>query len=409
MKTDGPNACCTPIGIIADISVNERAVWSVDAITTSITWNPVRIRATGRNTALPRASDLTTSERSRVSRISSSRRDEARSLRARRARPRCRPRAVPGGARAAAPSARSPRAPIPSPRTTPPGSPGVSSGGKSCPSAKRTVTRRGSESRIFDTDSTAARRPSRMTATRSHVLSTSDSTCDDRNTVVRPSRFSSAIVSANASIISGSRPAVGSSRMATLGRVISAWTMPSFRLVPCDRSRIFLFRSDGPSVEPAQQAIDRPGFRPLGAERAQIPEVVRAGQFGVDGHLAGKVADQAPGLEALPVAVEAADGGRPAGGTDEVEQQPDGGGLARAVRPEEPHHLAVRARRASGRRAPEGGRSPSSGRRRGWQEPWQGTIVPRKPSLWISKARLKPRPTVVPVGRPFRVARRRFR
>ena len=49
----------------------------------------------------------------------------------------------------------------------------------------------------------------------SQVFSTSDRTCDERNTVVSPARFSSSSVSMNASIMSGSRPAVGSSSTRT--------------------------------------------------------------------------------------------------------------------------------------------------------------------------------------------------
>jgi hypothetical protein len=79
------------------------------------------------------------------------------------------------------------------------------------------------------------------------------------------------------------------------------------------------------------------------AQAAEVGDVVHqlpAGQVLIQGQLAGQVADAAADLQAVGAAVHPQDLGPPAGGPDQVEQQPDGGRLAGAVGAEEPEHLA---------------------------------------------------------------------
>ena len=243
ISAPGPNDRCTGRGMSAVSRLNERVVWKVVATSTSRTWKPARMPATAANIRAPRTIDRRTSGARRRAVIVGPSRGGARSLPVTPASRRYRQPAVRGVGRAAAigPTTSSSQraAPLDTTRT-----PTMSGSALPSPRAKRTVTRRGSPSRIAIV-CTAASRPSLMTATRSQVRSTSDRTCDDRKTVVRPSRFNSATVSANASIINGSSPLVGSSRMATFGRAIRAERMPNFRFVPWDRSRSRRARSAG--------------------------------------------------------------------------------------------------------------------------------------------------------------------
>ena len=63
---------------------------------------------------------------------------------------------------------------------------------------------------------------------------------------------------------------------------------------------------------------------------------------------------------AVAVRVESEDGGPTRGGVEQVEQQPDGRRLARAVRPDEPEHLAGQRPRDPRPRCRAGGRIVSS-------------------------------------------------
>jgi hypothetical protein len=80
---------------------------------------------------------------------------------------------------------------------------------------------------------------------------------------------------------------------------------------------------DGPVLKPGEE-LDR--FQP--------------GQVEVEAQFSGQIADARPGFQALPPAILAEDVRLAAGRPEQVEQQPDGGRLARAVETEEPENFA---------------------------------------------------------------------
>ena len=81
-----------------------------------------------------------------------------------------------------------------------------------------------------------------MIPTRSQTRSTSESTCEEKNTV-RPSAFVSSTTSKNSSCTSGSRPPVGSSRIRSGGLWNMACMSPIFCLFPRESRRIGRRRS----------------------------------------------------------------------------------------------------------------------------------------------------------------------
>src|SRR5262249_20046987 len=81
--------------------------------------------------------------------------------------------------------------------------------------------------------------------------------------------------------------------------------------------------------------VHRPAAQPV-EEADQLP----AGHVLVEAQLAGEVGDQLAGGAAVGPAVVPADGGAPAGGAQEAQQQAQGGGLAGPVGPEQADDLA---------------------------------------------------------------------
>ena len=74
---------------------------------------------------------------------------------------------------------------------------------------------------------------------------------------------------------------------------------------------------------------------------AEETEHLPAGQVLVQAILAGQVADAAPHPQAVGTAVQTQHPGVAAAGAQQIQQQPDRGGLARPVGPEKPEDLAL--------------------------------------------------------------------
>ena len=73
----------------------------------------------------------------------------------------------------------------------------------------------------------------------------------------------------------------------------------------------------------------------LPVEAGEEIERFKPGQVEVKPQFSGQVADSRPGVEALGPAVVAEDERFAAGGPEQIEQETDGRGLARAIQPEE--------------------------------------------------------------------------
>ena len=175
-----------------------------------------------------------------------------------------------------------------------------------------------------------------MIATRSQLFSTSDRMWLDRNTVA-PSPTASRRVSKNVCWTSGSRPDVGSSRISSSGRCWRAMITPTFCLLPLLYSRKRrLGSSSKRSISDAWYAGSTPPRRLAKYSRVCLP-----GQPVVEGELARDVADPPVDGDRVGVRLDAEDHRPAAGRPDQVEQGPDRGRLAGAVRPEEPEHLAL--------------------------------------------------------------------
>ena len=192
-------------------------------------------------------------------------------------------------------------------------------------------------SRRCSSESTTTSRPRRRIATRCATRSTSESVCEERNTV-RPCAATSSSSAWKLCWTSGSRPAIGSSRISSSGSCMNAWIRPSFWRLPVDSS--WIGRSScgveafGERV--AHRAVD------TAAELGQVVQHRRAAQRRVEGEVAGQEADPPPDLQAVRPAVETEQRRRPGGRLDQVEQQPHRRRLARAVRAEETEDLAAR-------------------------------------------------------------------
>ena len=92
-------------------------------------------------------------------------------------------------------------------------------------------------------------------------------------------------------------------------------------------------------IESVGERVD-PGDRYAAAELAEVGEQLAAGLVAVDDEVAGEVADAGAGRHR--VAGAATKNGQLSGGrTDEVEHEPDRGGLAGTVGAEKPEHLAA--------------------------------------------------------------------
>jgi hypothetical protein len=83
------------------------------------------------------------------------------------------------------------------------------------------------------------------------------------------------------------------------------------------------------------------GTSDAAAEVGEIGQQLPAGLAAVDDELAGEVPDPTAQGDAVAPGVDPQDGDAPAGGSDQVQQQPDGGGLAGTVGAQEPIHLAA--------------------------------------------------------------------
>ena len=99
-------------------------------------------------------------------------------------------------------------------------------------------------------------------------------------------------------------------------------------------------------VRPARSrsAISARAAAPLGGREPVQPrdqlQRLDAAQVRIQERLVGQVADVALERDRVGVAVAAQDGGAPRARAQQAHQQADGRRLARAVRPQEPHHLA---------------------------------------------------------------------
>ena len=224
------------------------------------------------------------------------------------------------------------------PRTSPRGHPrrSCSSSDRGAVPANSTSSRWTATLRRPSSESTTTSRPRRRIATRSATCSTSDSVCDERSTV-RPSPATSRRSAWKLRWTSGSRPAIGSSRISSSGSCMKAWISPSFWRLPVESSRIL--RPSSASKRAARRVTDA-----LVDAATKIGEVVEhrgAGQPGVEGEIAGQEPDPAPDREAVRAAVQPEQRGRPRGGLDQVEQQPHRRRLPGAVRAEEAEDLAA--------------------------------------------------------------------
>ena len=157
---------------------------------------------------------------------------------------------------------------------------------------------------------------------------------------VRPSRCRRARILQKSRRETGSTPVVGSSRTSSSGVWMSVQARASFCFIPPERrsarrSRKGARRSSSSSSSrrgaPARDAVDR------GEER----DVLVHRQVAVEGEPLREVADLPREGVALPMGIEPAGPYRPRGGSEQAQDHAEGGGLARAVGPDEAEHLAA--------------------------------------------------------------------
>ena len=181
-----------------------------------------------------------------------------------------------------------------------------------------------------------------MIATRSATRCTSESACEERNTV-RPVGGSLARASSStSSCTSGSRPEVGSSRTSELRPVGKRLDQPDLLPVPL-RQRAH--RPVEVGVEPLGERVDLGPESAHAAERGEVAHDLAPRQALVEAEVA-RERRRGDARSATP----SRRGSRPSTrtlpdvGRDEVEQEPDRRRLAGAVRPEVAEDLALRDR-----------------------------------------------------------------
>ena len=160
---------------------------------------------------------------------------------------------------------------------------------------------------------------------------------------VVPPATSSWMTSQSCWRLRGSRPVVGSSMNITGGLTTSAAARSSLRRIPPEYVLEGRFAASV-EVEPLQQLVGPlPGrLRAELVELADHLDVLAAGQVLVDGgELAGQ-ADLPPHLVGVLQYVDARDDGPAAVGLEQGGQDPYGGGLPRAVRPQQAEDGAFR-------------------------------------------------------------------
>ena len=181
-------------------------------------------------------------------------------------------------------------------------------------------------------------RPWLTIATRSHSRSTSPRRCELRKTAEPRSR-ASRMIARTSSRPTGSRADVGSSRITRAGSPSSAAASPRRCCMPFEKPPV---RSSARSARPASprtRSISCPPALRRQARQLGVQHQDLVGREpGLVAEQLGEVAD-APARLAVPdrspehLAVAR-------GPPRQPEEQLDGGGLARAVRPEEAEHLA---------------------------------------------------------------------
>ena len=128
--------------------------------------------------------------------------------------------------------------------------------------------------------------------------------------------------------------------MISLGSWASPWMMPTFFLLPYDRSSIFFFRSRSSSSARSRIRFSI-ALRVLVVEARRVLQQIDRPHVVVVEDLGRQVADLLPDLRAELGDVLAEDGRRAARRVDEPEESPDGRGLPGAVRPDEAVDLAL--------------------------------------------------------------------
>ena len=178
---------------------------------------------------------------------------------------------------------------------------------------------------------TAIRSASRSASSRYWVVSSS----------VLPPATCASIVSQSPIRLRGSRPVVGSSRKRRAG-----WRPGGGQVeAPAHSARVRLH--DAVARVGEIEALEQVGGALTGALAAEVVEepdhldVFEPGQVLVDGRVLAGEADPRAQLGGVADDVEAVDAGAPAAGRQERRENPDGGGLAGAVRPQQAEHRAA--------------------------------------------------------------------
>ena len=147
----------------------------------------------------------------------------------------------------------------------------------------------------------------------------------------------------NSTVACGSRPEVGSSRIAICASFIRISASPSRWRMP--RENVATRRSVT-SASPTwrERSIDLLfALRPLESHQPRgIAQVLGGREIVVEADLVGQIADLALHLQRLAHRIMAEHAGLPVRDVAQAEQHQDGGGLAGAVRTEQPENLTAR-------------------------------------------------------------------
>jgi hypothetical protein len=153
-----------------------------------------------------------------------------------------------------------------------------------------------------------------------------------------PSCFSERISSRNSRVGCGSRPPVGSSRIAIHQNLGDGEPLAHAARIGFDGLARDLAEADTTErgVDARLDLAGRYARQPRG-----VAQVHHAREIVVETDLVGHVADAALDLERLAQRIEARDAGAPRCRLGQAEQHQDGGGLAGAVRAEQSEHFAL--------------------------------------------------------------------
>ena len=186
--------------------------------------------------------------------------------------------------------------------------------------------------------------PSLNSATRSQMLCTRSSRCDDNSTLT-PRSLRLRMICRSSAVACGSRPDVGSSRIAICASFIRISASPSRWRMP--REKVSTGRSATSCKTDMIEGLRDLRFALVSTEPHQprgVAHIVGGREIVIEADLVRQVTDPPFDRERLPYRIKAEHTCLPVRDVAQTEQHQDGRGLARSVGTEQPEDLALRDR-----------------------------------------------------------------